>query len=185
MGSALSICITPDTEIHRDKSEFSEDGQFDLPPLSSLYVPFKERHKFVYDTCDSVDNSLFSESPRREYSLQNQLLGHGFINHLASTKRAGTLFPRDNSRPLEPHPLIEPAYESDQESVMTAISPCKDRVINPVKYVHRKRFTYLPHPNLHCYYSLFLQLSLASIRVNCLLSCSFNYLHFDQCPPQH
>lgn len=123
MGSAVTKCsCVEDHQIDR----VDKDSDESLPPISSLYVPYQDRHRFIYDDthllgCDDQKISLKEHalvlcSPAQKVPQSNS---HGAIDYQLS--------PRSLANDPIPSNIAESESESDQESVMTFVSPSKDR----------------------------------------------------------
>ena len=115
MGSAVTKCSCVE-----DRQSDHADSDESLPPISSLYVPYQDRHRFIYDDrylLDFGDQKMAlkdHELGRSSPAQQNRATD----NHLSPRFLANDPIPSDIS-------IVD--SESDQESVMTFVSPSKDR----------------------------------------------------------
>lgn len=107
MGSIVSKCSCANG--FDDRQLDLTDSDESLPPISSLYVPFQDRHRFIYDEryLLNLDDKYL---PSKSYSMET----YSPVHSTTSSTFA------DDSKPSD-------VADSDQESVMTFVSPSKDR----------------------------------------------------------
>lgn len=109
MGSAVAKCSC--IEDHQSDHVDSDES---LPPISSLYVPYQDRHRFIYDDRYLLD---FTD---QKIASKDDALGR-------SSPAQQNFSPRSFANDSVPAGISILDSESDQESVMTFISPSKDR----------------------------------------------------------
>lgn len=138
MGQTISSCATVcgDLDFHTAQGAdqpIHEDPGDILPPIGELYAPIHDsHHRFIYEGGDGHQHlkRLVGTSPSREHELDSRY-GGMCVNHSIKTKMSlhprYPLPPQESSEVVEGRVTIETEDDSDQESVMSTISPCKDR----------------------------------------------------------